>query len=124
MGYKTGGTVEHCVALNKEVLATNTTNNVGRVVGNNIGALTDNYARAEGMTLKNGSGDVTPTSDATGKDGLNAAAADTHQGNSGTWWSGTAGFSTELWDFANDRLPHLKTTEGGAFSEEQEPAVE
>jgi len=52
---------------------------------------------------------------ATTKHGEDATAAQTHQGSSGTWWSGTVGFSSKYWTFANNRLPHLKTTTEEAF---------
>ena len=118
------GTVERCVALNWHVSAIE--DYAGRIL---YGAMegttiTGNYARDEGMTLTASGVDVTPTSDATGIHGANVSAADTHGANSGSWWSGTVDFSDTFWSFANNRLPHLKTTADSAFDEEQDPEVQ
>ena len=116
--------VERCVALNSEVSVTSATGDVGRIVGNS-GWLANNYARASGMTLKRNGVTISPTETTlTGRDGADIGETNTYGANSDTWWSGTTGYSTELWDFANNRLPHLKTITGEAFSEGQEPAVE
>jgi len=118
------GVVENCVALNFEVTS-NMDGGCRRVVGNFlIGTLTNNFARDSGMLLRAMGWIVTPTASATGRDGANATAANTHQGSSGTWWSGTVGFTTANWSFANNRLPHLLTTTGAAFAETQNPAVQ
>jgi len=117
-------TVQFCVALNMEVsVSTTGTVYVGRVVsGFNTYTLTDNFARAGGMKLMNNGSDV-PLTEATtsGKDGANVLAANTHGENALNWWSN--GGDSNLWSFANNRLPHLKTTTGGNFSDEQNPTM-
>jgi hypothetical protein len=86
---------------------------IGRVHGGDIGrgvdtiaTLTNNYARSD-MTLRNlsWSGEIPTTSV---KHGTDVSAVDTHGANSAAWWSATANFSPDFWDFAPSRLPHLK----------------
>ena len=118
--------VDHCVALNNEVAATEATGAVGRVVGiNNSGTLASNYSRPAGnMTLKNGSGNVTPTSDVSGKDGVNASEFYWNgAGSGGVFWTSSCGFSATFWDRENGRLPWLKTTGGAAFNQSQSPEM-
>ena len=128
VGQNIGFAVDHCVALNSEVMATDATDAggaVGRVVGNNSGTLTYNYARAAGMTLKGNGVIVTPTETTlSGIDGADVIEANTHGANSDTWWSGTAGFSTYAWSFAAERLPHLLTTGATPFNQTQDPTVQ
>ena len=120
-GYKQG-TVDHCVALNKEVSATDASGDVGRVGYNDGGTLSNNFARAAGMVLKQGGTTISPTAATlTGKDGADIAAAYTHGENCVEFWS--AGCDTDLWDLEANRLPWLRTTEGKAFSEAQNPTV-
>jgi len=110
-----GGVVEYCVALNVEIRGVNF---MGKIAGlNHGGSASNNYHRAEGMTLVG-------VSQATSVNGESVSAADTHGANSGTWWSDTVEFSADLWDFAANRLPHLKTTTGAAFNQAQNPTVE
>ena len=119
------GTVDRCVALNKEISATDDTGRVGRVVSYNEGSgLTNNFARAEGMTLNVNDIAIDPEeTTSTGKDGENIAAEYTHGNNSLEWWS--TGRDTNLWSFANNSLPWLKTAiTGDDFSETQSPAVQ
>ena len=120
------GTVSLCVALNKEVAATIATGAVGRVVGNNDagGTLTNNFARADGMTLKrSGISLILMPMDIGGTTihGANVPAADSHGATAAVFWS--AGASSSLWSIDNGRLPYLKTTTGAAFDEEQKPTV-
>ena len=103
-GRNMGGTISNCVALNYKVHG----NFGGRVIESGRGTLSNNYARESGMTI---GVDLTP-SDASGIHGEDATAANTHGGNSGTWWSSTAGFSSTLWSFSNGRLPWLRGFEG------------
>ena len=118
------GTFERCVALNSEVSASDGTN-VGRIAGINYGILNLNYARESDMTLTNSSGSVSVgySSSLTSIHGGHVTATQTHGASSGTWWSGTLGWSSDYWDFAINRLPHLKTTTGEAFKEDQDPEV-
>ena len=119
------GTVDRCVALNKEISAANATDRIGRVVGyNEDGGLTSNFARADGMTLKFDDNEVDPEEiTLTGKDGANVTAEYTHGSKSLEWWS--IGRDTNLWSFANNRLPWLQTTvKGDKFSETQNPKVQ
>jgi len=120
-----GGIIKNCVALNKEVKATNTTLNIGRVVGGwgTVTGLTNNYARSAGMIITGSSGAVSVSPSATGFHGANVTQANYDGSTSGTWWSSTAGFSSANWEFANNRLPHLKPTGGGSFSQAQNPTV-
>jgi len=121
-------TVERSVALNRSVIATNSTASIGRVVARSLSGsiLYINFARGEGMTITAGGSAVSVTQNPTGIHGTNATAAQTHGASSGTWWSGTSnapGFSSTNWDLAFNRLPHLKTTTGGAFNQTQNPTV-
>ena len=121
-------TLSLCVALNKEVTATNAAGLVGRVTGiiDNSSTLTNNFARAAGMTLKEGGSTITPTAGQKGGStihGTDVTATNTHQGSSGTWWSSTAGYNATYWNCANNSLPWLKTTTGAAFNEAQNPTV-
>ncbi|MDR0436779.1 MAG: Ig-like domain-containing protein [Bacteroidales bacterium] len=124
VGYSNTNTlVENNVAMNSRVAAS-PGSSAGRVIGDGTGLIRVNYARAAGMTLTNGSGAVTPTSSTTGLHGANVAASNTNGVNSGTtgWWpqsSGGPSFSTDHWNLAANRLPHLKTTIGGTFAETQ-----
>ena len=121
-----GCTVERCVALNPEVSASTTTQ-VGRITAYNEGTLRNNYARSD-MTLKDNSGVVNlPVSPAPSTSDIHGANASEANVNNAAWWSNTSlsapNFSTDLWSIANNRLPHLLTTSGGAFDEPQDPKV-
>ena len=120
------GNANLCVALNNEVAATDATDEVGRVVGyhyDDSGTMSNNFARAAGMVLKLNGATISPTeATLTGRDGADIAAADTHGSDSVTFWSTTC--DTDLWDIGANRLPWLKTTEGGEFSEAQNPTVQ
>jgi hypothetical protein len=71
------------------------------------------------MVLQTSFGNVTPDKGADKKDGADVAAADYDGANSGAWWSSTAGFPTESWEFANNgKLPILK-----GFNQPQNPTV-
>jgi len=122
------GTVRNCVALNSEVVATNNTGNVGRVLGYNVqGTLANNYARATGMILKNGSGDVEVRpidSILSSKHGSSVSTSTTFRPNiyETSFWNSAFGSNANLWDLTNlsaNRLPRLKTTTGSNFSETQ-----
>ena len=107
------GTIQNCVALNREVKRTGVNvlpPQIGRIVGANgiDGKSLNNYARPD-MTLTSNAtavsvGDMALTS----IHGANVSSADYNGANSGTWWSGTAGFPSSSWDFASNRLPHLQ----------------
>ena len=122
---------EECVAVNSQVSAT-TGSAAQRVAGWNHtsdgGTLSNNWGRETGMILTNSSGNVTISSGHDRVDGRNVAATYTHEGGSGSgaWWNHTnyANFSSTAWTFDFNRLPHLLTTTGGAFSEAQNPTVQ
>jgi hypothetical protein len=118
-----GGTLKNCIALNKEVMATSNATFVGRVTGRTAGTLTNNHARETGMTLTANGVNVTVTPSATGVHGADATAANYNGASANTFWGGTLGFSSANWDIANGRLPHLRTTSGGNFSQNQTVAV-
>ena len=111
-------TIESCVALNKTVKKTIIgSNNIGRISWNDMlidnvvpvnGTLINNYARTD-MTLTAGISNVS-ASDATTTSvhGATVTAANYNGANSATWWKDTAGFPESSWDFAPNRLPHLK----------------
>jgi len=112
VGGNTLGTTNNCVALNKTVSTTQTgSSKIGRIAGEDIFIfntnLSDNYAR-NNMTLTGTP--KKPISDATTTSihGENVTAANYNGANSETWWKDTAGFPEESWDFAPNRLPHLK----------------
>jgi len=121
-------TVERNVALNVEVSMTETFDEVGRVIGdlsNNHVLFGFNYARSAGMRLANGNGVVVTSSNGYSKHGENIDAAPSHGASSATWWSSSnPGFTAANWTFAANRLPHLRTTTGGAFAETQNPTVQ
>ena len=105
--------VKNCVALNESVKATSSTSDIGRVVGRVSGvvssnSLTNNYARESGMTITANNSPVSPTNNADGKHGANAAAADYEGPNSETWWKNTVLFPDTAWNFAANTLPTLK----------------
>ena len=122
-------TVQQSVALNVEVSITTAATGVGRVVGSvsNGGTLAKNYAREAGMTLKNSEGTITVSSASlpSDKNGTGLNALFLNGSESGTWWPNNsyAGYNSALWSFNANRLPHLKTTTGIAFSQTQNPAM-
>jgi len=118
VGWNDGGTVERNVALGKNVKNGDTYSNVGRVIGEGNG--TNNYGRSTGMTItyNNGGATYTTSNNANGKDGADIIAANW---NSASWWTGTALFSTSVWDIANNKLPLLKDMPGNTA---QNPEVE
>ena len=116
--------VELCVALNSKVSASDG-DYVGRIAFNNTGTSINNYARSDMKLFADGV-QITPiTPEISGNHGDDVEPDDYHGERSGTWWNSSSGvrFSLNNWDFANNRLPHLKTTAGKAFAEEQTPAV-
>ena len=135
VGYSNGD-IDRCVAMNYEFSVWNWGFIcLGRIRGNRTsGTLTNCYARANGMRAIDtyGSGRVYNTwpnfpfyiwGDRYCADGDDAAAIVTHGAYSGMWWY-DIGFSNTNWNCANNRLPHLKTTGGGAFSHTQTPKVQ
>ena len=105
-------TTQNCVALNEEITRT-TNGDLGRVMGKSSGDnLLNNYAR-QNMKMTADGTPISPTdATTTGKDGADVSEADYSGANSGTWWSSTAGFPESSWDFAPNRLPHLKGFSG------------
>ena len=108
--------IKDCVALNPRISrhGTGTETSFGRVfTGSLTGA--NNYARHD----IGGTTTLFTAKTTTGKDGENINSA---QWNSASFWGGssTANFSTANWRILN-RLPTLKTTTGGDFSQEQNP---
>ncbi len=105
-----GGTiVQNCVALNKGITATENTTSIGRVSGRPYSGgstLSNNYGRSNMTIFTNGV--YTPSKTTGGKDGADVAAVDYNGANSGTWWSSTAGFPSDVWDFTANKLPILK----------------
>ena len=124
--YALTATIQNCVALNALVSSTSgTSTTIGRVVGQFVsGTLYNNAARDAGMKILRNGVTYTPTAATTtadGKDGLSTGASYTHGPAALAFWS-SAG-DTNLWDIVNNRLPHLKTTEGNPFADEQFPVV-
>ena len=111
-----GSTIERCVAVNSELWVVG---NAGRVTGNNAtGCILDrNFASDAVLIYRN---NVQIAINPTGLTTINGASTHIDNINSGTWWSGSSGpgFSTANWSFANGRLPHLRTTTGGTFSQQ------
>ena len=122
VGYSNGD-IDRCVAMNYEVNC-GYWGWFGRVRGDdfNYGTLTKCYARESGLTLICNGFVQTITYYHT-RNGVNAPANLTHGANSGAWWYDT-GYSSTNWNCANNRLPHLKTTGGGAFSHTQTTKVQ
>ena len=110
-GYNRYGTIANCVALfaNFRIPAGLNTN-VGRIAGAiEIGSeISNNYARTD-MTLPDG---YILFLSANHNDGANVSAIDYKGANSGTWWSDTAQFLVEDWNFAANKLPTLKGVGG------------
>ena len=113
--------VKGCVALNPEVSASAGIS-VGRIANYSTIYFFSNFARSD-MTLTGNNGAVTPAPITTGRDGENATADRTHGESSGEWWRSWPNFPANFWNFAANRLPHLKTTTGEAFVETQDPTV-
>ena len=93
-------TITNCVALNSLINATNeniSTGIIGRVYNDNgtPNTSTYNYGRTE-MTMTSNGANVTPTSDASGKDG-----ADTSTWNTQTFWTDANNWDGTAWDFTN-----------------------
>ena len=118
------GAIDHCVALNAMIYINLSYNHndyyyipvmVCPIVGyGDSHSLGGSLARESGMIMyKFGN-----TRDGKG----NLAANDYHGANSGAWWH-EFGFSNTNWNCAPNRLPHLKTTSGAAFSRNQIPKV-
>ena len=123
------GNVEYNVALNRKVAST-TTEGAWRVAATYEGYLEDNFARSDMVVERDGSPRPPDEMNIGGwhRGGADATAAQTHGADSNTWWSiaipDGPGFHTDDWSFAANRLPHLKTTEGEAFNQAQNPAVQ
>jgi ribosomal protein L11 len=115
-------TITNCVALNSLINATDetiSTGIIGRVYGNGTPTTsTYNYGKT-GMTMTSNSTTVTPTSDASGKDGADTSTWNT----SGFWttasnWGGTAWDFTNVWEWnASLSRPILKGFAAGAQGE-------
>ena len=110
-----GGSIQNCVALNKEIRKPSTSNDddIGRITRRDGDGLLNNYAR-EDMILTSNNGTPIPVTNATttGKDGADVLPVDYNGANSGTWWKNTVGFPESSWDFAPNRLPILKGFNG------------
>ncbi|MCL2041740.1 MAG: hypothetical protein FWG84_06855 [Bacteroidales bacterium] len=118
-GENMASTIQNCVALNKALQSDYSGGHIGRITGQNItnaygdeGETLNNFAR-ENMSLilawqPYPVTDISPTS----IHGADVSAADYNGANSGTWWKNTAGFPESSWDFAPNRLPHLKGFDG------------
>ncbi len=109
----TGYQLTCCVALNTKVSEVSASGmaSIGRITGTTIPAtpsdvLSNNYGRND-MVLMRGGNPVTAVSDAADIHGADVTANNYEGANSGTWWSSTAGFSSEHWSFAAGRLPLL-----------------
>ena len=119
---KNSGKILNCVALNAQI-ARQTANHldvnnlpvIGRIIGSNSnspvypGTMNNNYARSD-MTLTTNA--VTfPLGEQeklNGVHGENVTETNYTGDNSGTWWSGTAGFPGAEWTFQANMLPRLK----------------
>ena len=126
VGQNQYSTVERCVALNAQITATSSVAaynvNIGRIIGNvTSGSVSYVYARYGMIFIING---TTYTNNmGAGYNGTDVDAVYYTGSGSGTWWSGTLGYSTTYWSLANSRLPHLKTSAGGTFNQTQTPAL-
>ena len=131
---RAGGVVGRCVApsklvnsvaLNKEVrVATVTTNSLAGRVGGSLPSdpvteYNNCYGR-EGMLLTIGIVNVPINSSTSSMSGFNLTPAIYNVASN---WSDGAKFPTAQWSFADNRLPHLKTTDGGEFKNPQNPTV-
>ena len=118
------------MALNESIFtsAANTTK-LGRVLNNysgNTATMINNYGRSD-MNMKystNAQGTTGTTytvpdnqASADSKHGANITA---NEWNSTIWWTGTAHFSTEHWNIANNKLPTLRNMPGTAV---QDPVI-
>ena len=113
------GTVQNLVALNRSVVTTTSTTNIGRVVGAMSSGTPINVYGRLGMTLTQNNGDpVTITPSTTNRHGEHCGSTDWH---STLWWRNTVGFSDTSWDIVSNRLPRLRTDKGQPFKEEQNP---
>ena len=112
--FSLSGTIENCVALNKNVTAAKLSGAIyiARITCATDGAFSGNYARETGMIIKYGSVTYLPVPSLTGQDGADVPATDYNGANSDTWWSDTALFSGTAWSFDKDRLPHLQGFSG------------
>jgi hypothetical protein len=122
VGYNHNGTVRNCVALNPSIrTSSNSSWNIGRVVGQNDSILANNYARSTGMTLtyNNGSNTYTPTPGLNLKDGADITSAEY---NSQSWWTTAGNWSTanngfvwdftDVWEWGANNLPILRNVGG------------
>jgi len=109
------GTVENCAALNSNIVFANSSTS-GRVANiYDAGTLASNYGRSN--MKKNGASNTwTPTGDTT----VNGADITSAQWNNASWWTGTAGFDTNVWNITNGSLPTLKNMPAGT----QNPTVQ
>ncbi|MCL2154353.1 MAG: hypothetical protein FWH53_01675 [Leptospirales bacterium] len=107
---KGNGTIKNCVALNATVTAT-TFLDVGRVVGwNELGELSNNYARDD---MSGSTAQFTDTTSGD-KDGKDISSTEYHDA---TWWTGSAnwsngGWDLTIWEIENGKLPILKGVGG------------
>jgi len=107
------GIVQNCIALNLSVKSNYTK---GRVVGGHGDGITyvdydyliNNYARNNMTTA---GGNAFPSGSGTSH--VNGANISSTQWNSASWWTGTAGFSTNDWNISNNSLPTLKNMPAG-----------
>ena len=113
------GKISNCVALSGQIRKTSAghlnVNNrpvIGRIVGSNTGTISNNYARSD-MALTANAVAFTLGAEASlaGVHGATVYETDYYGANSGTWWSGTAGFPASEWSFGADKLPWLTTFE-------------
>ena len=97
VGQNDSGTVQNCVALNKNISATNTSN-FGRVVGqNNGGNLYNNYGQSD--MPKEGISYTSWTNSITGADGASITTANY---NNPDWWETPGNWKTTQQAFAWD----------------------
>ena len=99
------GKIRNCIALNRSVLASGS--GIGRVVGENYGTLTNNYARSSGMTL---SSSHTTVPGLNSKDGANASSSSLQTQlfyTQGSNWNGGAWNFSTLWQMGTN-LPILR----------------
>ncbi|GBU29344.1 hypothetical protein R84B8_02908 [Treponema sp. R8-4-B8] len=105
--------VQNCVALNLYISYGEFNE---RFAGNNHAGLTNNFGRSD---MTNGNNDPW-SSDADGVDGENITW---EQWGSETWWTGTAFFDADVWDFSGinaTKLPKLRNIPAGV----QNPVVQ
>ncbi|MCL2068240.1 MAG: InlB B-repeat-containing protein [Treponema sp.] len=127
------GTTLNCAAFNPIVVASDNTNIIGRIAGENNGvSLSHMYARNP-MTVKHSWNGTTGTDKNPldkGLDEIDGADITEAQWNAASWWTSAANWNTtdgsvwdtDIWDITDGRLPRLLNMPGGL--EAQNPVIQ